>query len=255
MFSDNLLVYDRRKACWERRTPNGVGWFPHLLSMIDMQGHRTDDFDQFLKRNVEDPAAPALKKMAQASQVDEQERSAIALFIGLTAARSPKLVSQTFTEYVEKLPDNERRELDSLTEVWCELTGREHGPKSNSEFLKPSSFGGIWVWAKSLQQRLLQWQWHILQTTRDKPFVTSDRPVFLQWDRDQDVRFVGFPVSSEVALIVNSAGQLREGRDQEQDVCALNRQTMGLATDFIAACSRTFPADGFLQESQGRETL
>jgi Protein of unknown function (DUF4238) len=49
MFSDNLCVYDMRKRRWERRTPDGVGWSPHLCSLIDMHGKRTDEFDQYLK--------------------------------------------------------------------------------------------------------------------------------------------------------------------------------------------------------------
>ena len=30
MFSDSLCVYDLRKRRWEKRSPEGVGWFPHL---------------------------------------------------------------------------------------------------------------------------------------------------------------------------------------------------------------------------------
>ncbi len=78
IYSDNLLVYDRKKGCWEKRTPRGVGWLPHVYTMIGMDGSPTDEFDRFLKQEVEDPAAQALKKMARAQQIDEQERSAIA---------------------------------------------------------------------------------------------------------------------------------------------------------------------------------
>ena len=38
MFSDNLRVYDLQTKSWEKRTPEGVGWFPHLCSLINMEG-------------------------------------------------------------------------------------------------------------------------------------------------------------------------------------------------------------------------
>jgi hypothetical protein len=30
MFSDSLSYYDMKQQRWERRTPDGVGWFKHL---------------------------------------------------------------------------------------------------------------------------------------------------------------------------------------------------------------------------------
>ena len=253
VFSDKLCVYDIRKRCWERRTPNGVGWFPHLCSMIDMQGDRRDDFDQFLKLNVEDPAAPALKKLAMTEALDANERSAVALFVALTAARSPELMNSVMTDHLGKLSPGDRAGLDALVKRWCDWTGRRYGPKSHEEFLKPSSFGAIWIWSQSLQRRLLQWEWHLVYTTRDRPFVTSDRPVLAEWDRDQDLRLVTFPVSSEVALIVIAGGRFNEARDRTKEVLAMNRQTMDRATEFVVACKQSFPADEYLTARPGRE--
>ncbi|MFH1748502.1 MAG: DUF4238 domain-containing protein [Planctomycetota bacterium] len=249
VFSDNLYVYDMRKRRWEKRTPGGVGWFPHLCSMIDMQGTRSDDFDRFLKQNVEDPAAPALKKLATGGTLDDNERSAVALFVALTAARSPKLMNSVMTDHLSNLAEGDCAELDALVKLWCHWTGKPYGPKSHSEFLKPSSFGAIWIWSQSLHRRLLQWEWHLVYTTRDQPFVTSDRPVFARWDRGQDVRLVSFPVSSEVALIVIAGGQFNEARDRTKEAYALNRQTMCGATEFVVACNQQFPGDELLTET------
>jgi hypothetical protein len=246
MFSDSLCVYDMRKQRWERRSPDGVGWFPHLCSMIDMEGNRTDEFDQFLKQQVEDPAAPALRKLATGETLDRDDRAAVALFIALTAARSPEMMNSLVTEHLGGLTPAARAELDEVVKLWGGWTGKPYGSSSHSEFLKPSSFGAIWVWSKSLRCRLLEWQWHLVQTTRDRPFVTSDRPVFAQWDRQQDVRRVSFPVSSEFALIVISGGQLNEGRDRANEITALNRQTLNRATEFVVACRETFPGAEFL---------
>ncbi len=246
IFSDNLRVYDIQKRCWERRTPNGVGWFPHLCSMFDWKGNRRDDFDQYLKKKVEDPAAPALKKLATGGALDANERSAVALFIAITAARSPELMNSVMTQHLGSLAKPELAELDDLVKRCCHWTGKPCDSKSHSEFLKPGAFGGIWIWSQSLQQRLVQWEWYLVNTTRERPFVTSDRPVFAQWDRDQDLRLVSFPVSSQVGLIVIAGGQFNEARDRSNDVSAMNRQTMDRASEFVVACKDTFPADDFL---------
>jgi hypothetical protein len=215
--------------------------------MVDMEGNRTDDFDQFLKQQVEDPAAPALRKLATGGTLDPAERAAVALFLALTAARSPNMMNGVVTEHLEGLAPAARAELDELVKLWCGWTRKPYDSKSHSEFLKPSSFGAIWVWSQSLQRRLLEWEWHLIQTTRDRPFVTSDRPVFLQWDQQQGARLVSFPVSSEFALIVISGGQFNEARDRTNEAAAINRQTMDRANEFVVACKENFPADTALE--------
>jgi hypothetical protein len=246
MFSENLCVYDIQKRRWEKRSAKGVGWFPHLCSMIDMGGNRTDDFDHFLKEKVEDPSAPALKKLATGGTLDPGERAAVALFIALTAARSPEMMSGIVTDHLHGLIPAARGELDELVRLWCRGTGKQYDSKSHSEFLKPSSFGAMWVWSRSLQRRLLEWEWHLIQTTTARPFVTSDRPVFAQWDCEHDVHLVSFPVSSQFALVVISRGHFNEARDPCREVWAMNRQTMDLAGEFVVACKEAFPADEFL---------
>lgn len=254
MFSDNLNVYDMRKQRWERRSPDGVGWFPHLCSMIDMEGNRTDDFDQFLKQQVEDPAAPALRKLATGELLDLNERAAVALFIALTFARSPDLMNGISTTHIGGLSTAERAELDELVKLWCGWTSKAYDSKSHSEFLKPSSFGAIWVWSQSLQRRLIEWEWHMIQTSRDRPFVTSDCPVFAHWDREQDTRLVSFPVSSEFALVVINGGQLNERRDRANKAATINRHTLDRATEFVVGCKEVFPGVEFLPHGERRTT-
>jgi len=247
LFSDCLQVYTRRQKRWERRTPDGVGWFPHLVTMIDSAGGRTDEFDAFLKKNVEDPATPALRKLAQAADLTDAERSSVAMFIALTAARQPDLLSQAAHDYVHSLEAGEKDELEALTQIWCRSTAQPYGPDSLQQFIMPSRLGGLWIWAKSLHHRLLQWQWHVLETHRENPFVTSDWPVYAEKGKDNNVCVVSFPVSSELALIIHNV-PLRDGRDDREDVRALNLQTMDRASDFIACCRRSFPGDSFLSQ-------
>jgi hypothetical protein len=223
--------------------------------MIDMEGTRTDDFDQFLKHQVEDPAAPALRRLATGGRLDPGQCAAVALFIALTAARSPELMSGVVTEHLGGLAPADRAQLDELVKLWCGWTGKPYDSKSHSEFLKPSSFGAIWVWSQSLQRRLLQWEWRLIQTTRDRPFVTCDRPVFAQWDRDQDMRLVSFSVSSEFALVVICGGKFNDARDRNKDTWAMNRQTIDQSTEFVVASKEGFPAAEFLAKCGRRRSF
>lgn len=243
LFSDNLCVYDLKKRRWENRSPDGVGWFPHLCSMIDSQGDRTDSFDQFLKTEVEDPAVPVFKKLATGGSLDAADKSAVAGFAALTAARSPEMINGATVSHLGGLHAIDRAELDFLVKLWCDWTENPYGPKSHSDFLKPSSFGAIWIWSQSLKHRLLQWEWHLVKTTRDQPFVTSDRPVFAQRDPANGVCLVSFPISSEIALIVISGGKFNDARDPTHEACAMNRQTTHRASDFVVACKAAFPGD------------
>lgn len=148
--------------------------------------------------------------------------------------------------HLEARAEDDRAELDTLVKNWCEHMGNPHDSKSHAEFFKPSSFGAIGVWSKSIQRRLLQWQWHFAHATRDQPFVTSDRAVLMQWDRTHNVRLVTFPVSSEVALVINNGGRFCGDRDPLMNVRAMNRGTMDHATEFVVSCRQRFPCDEYL---------
>jgi hypothetical protein len=86
----------------------------------------------------------------------------------------------------------------------------------------------------------------LIQTTRERPFITSDRPVFAQWDREDDVRMVSFPVSSEFALIIINGGKFNEARDPTNEAVVMNRQTLDRARKFVVTCKEAFPGDELL---------
>lgn len=242
--SDNLCVYDIRKHRWERRTPDGVGWYRHLCSFIDMRGSQRDDFDQFLKLNVEDPAAPIFSKLATGGTIEVTDRRHVALFLALTAFRSSELMNSFMTHHLGELVQTDRAKLDADVRRWCDITGKPYGSKSHFEFKKPGMFEAIWKSVQRIQCQLLQLEWHWVHTTRDRPFVTSDRPVFAH--REQDVCFVSFPASSEVALIVITDGKFNEALYRTKEAYMLNRRMMERASEFIVACKESFPADDYL---------
>jgi hypothetical protein len=247
MFSDNLCVYEFAKRTWDTtRTPKGVGWSPHLCSMLDMDGSRTDQYDQFFKVQIEDPAAPAMRKLAVGEQISDAEREAVALFVGLTYARGPDLLNGVTTQYLGELDESQRKELDQFTKQWCEITNKDIDQNSLAHFVKPGVLMAIWVWSKSIQQRLIRWKWRLIRTTREMPFVTTDRPLMAEREVDQDVGLVTFPVSSEIALMMFTGGVLNPNRDPAEEIRQINLRSIYGAKRFVIACRNAFPGDDAL---------
>ena len=253
MFSQNLQVFLCKTGEWETRTSKGVGWSPHLLSYYNDEGRRTDEFDQYLKRTIEDPAAPVLRKLANAESITDDERNVAASFIALTASRTPEMLGSSIGDHVAKMSDDERKSIEGAAEAWCASSSLKYSASAVQDFLKPSQLGAMLLWAQSVQKRLMAWKWHAVSTTVSHPFVTSDRPVFME--RDNGISLVGFPVSSTNALIIYSDCMLRNDHTLEENLRAVNFQTIDKATEFIVAPSQTFPGSDHLNVWRERALL
>ena len=246
MFGKDLFVYKRKTRKWDRITPKGIGWFPHLYSMFDDFGEKTDHFEKFLADHIETPIAPIMKKAATIPEkLTDIEREKIAMFMGITAARIPSMVNETLDEYFDNLPVDDIAELEDWVQIWCSTTGQEYTPQSKNEFMKPSVFGAILIWTASLRNRLIKWNWTFNRTTRNQPFITSDSPVFAQ--KQGDIRVVTFPISSEIAVVICNR-RVRNNRHTENDVIAMNRGTMEGAKEFVICHKNSFPCDAFLKD-------
>ena len=79
---------------------------------------------------------------------------------------------------------------------------------------------------------------------------SSDWPVFAQRDNDGDkeIRFVSFPISSEVAVLINDGGSIRRDVDPIDGVRAINYQTLERAQEFVICHQESFPGDDLLAE-------
>jgi len=210
MYGEDLWVYERGSCRWEERTTRGVGWYPHLFTMFDNFGERTDAFERFLTEQVESPAAPALRKAAASPErLTADDREALAMFVGVTVARTPAMLGTTRQSYLNNLPRNEGLELTRLSRLWAQYVSLPQDRDPKDDFTKPSALGAVLVWAVSLRDRMLAWEWHFIRTSRDRPLVTSDWPVYAEKHPTCDVRFIQFPISAEIALVVNDVGELR----------------------------------------------
>jgi hypothetical protein len=254
MFGKNLFVYKSKTKKWDPRTPYGVGWFPHLYSMFDDSGEKTDSFEKFLGKYIETPLAPIMRKAATTPDaLTNQDRESIAMFIGVTTARIPSMMKGILCDYISKLPTDNASELDKVVQSWCDVTGQVYTEKSKEEFLKPSVFGAILIWADSLRDRLVKWNWASIRTTRDNPFITSDSPALLQKTGGiRDIRWVTFPISSEIAIRISNA-ELRNNRNDIDDVADMNRRTLENAKEFVICHKKSFPGDDFLLQWPTKE--
>jgi hypothetical protein len=175
LFTGRLCVYEFKKRRWESgRTTEGVGWHPYLCSTLDKEGKWDDSFDQLLKVHVEDPAAPALKKLAQNERLDARECSAVAWFIALTAYRSPQMMAQTMTECLDRLAPDDRMKSDEAAEAWQRGINKALGSRLDREYLKPELFSGINEAVPKLQKWIKQTDWQVARTPKERPFITSD---------------------------------------------------------------------------------
>lgn len=248
IFSKQLRVYRRDTQCWKPVAPRGIAWVPHLYQMITDAGESTDAFEKFLGREVESPAAPALKKAALGFPLSDAERAALALFLAITAARTPNMMATCLDKCLVDLTDEERDHVEKDVQYWTRSINRSPDISSCREFLKPALFAGILYWAASLRYRLLRWKWSFITTTRDLPFITSDWPVFAAISGSGRSLVVSFPISSEIALLVYEGGTLLEGRLALEDVRTMNRQTFAKASEFVVCHQESFPGDEVLTE-------
>jgi len=220
--------------------------------MFDEMGERTDAFEHFLSEQIEGPATAPLQKAAlKPENLNKQERAAVAMFMCVTATRTPAMLKMTQQAYFEQLPVGEVKDVRGLAQLWARHVRLPAGKDPLAEFAKPSAFGAILVFAERLRQRLIAWQWEFIRTDRSKPFVTSDWPVYGERDKDSGIEFVQFPVSSEVAVIAYSAGHLRSDRKHAGDVKAFNRGTLERAREFAVCRTPCFPGDEYLRDWVG----
>jgi len=241
MFTKNLQVFLCRSGKWEPKSPKQIGWSPHLTSYYGEDGILTDAFDLFVTRSIEEPAATVMKKLAVGDEISEQERAIAAMFISLTAARSPTLLKSVIDDHVTTMNEADRDDSNQAAKAWCEKNKLSYSEETIKEFLKPTQLGATYVWMKSLCRRLMQWNWHFVATTDSAPFVVSDRPVFSRFE--SDTYLLGLPFSSTHGVIIFSDGMINTNHPQIENVRAMNAQTISGATDFIAGPSKSFPGD------------
>ncbi len=236
-----IWVYLRSGRRWERRTTRGIGWCRDIYTVSGSSGKRTDSFERLLGEEVEAPASPALRKAAETPEVlTVHEREAIAVFMAVTFARTPAILGADGPGGRGQRAAEEDHDTNDA-------------PLQPAVLDRLAAFEAIPMWAASFRDRVVEWDWHFIRTTREAPFVTSDCPVYAERDQTGAMCFVQFPIATEVALVAHNTGVLRTDRDPRRDTEAINRGTLQRAREFVVSCSPSFPGDACLRAWSQRD--
>ncbi len=86
-----LAVYDRTLNEMRVQKPEGTGVIGHFYTLEDNHGRKRFELEQALSE-VEDKAAPIIKKLANKEELTADERSDMAIFVALGMCRTPDLI-------------------------------------------------------------------------------------------------------------------------------------------------------------------
>lgn len=254
MFSAKICVFEFAKRRWEvDRTPYGIGWEKDHLSVYVDTGNRTDQADQFLRDIVENPAAPAMQRLAVNAPLEIEERAHVARFIATTIARCPNMIQAVMQDARRDAPPDALAALETEAKKWRKKVGLPSKADAVTEFIKPNYLQDMWTWIKSFSERILHWEWNIFEAKPDQPFVTSDYPVFARHFVEDHPAEVTFPVSSRVGLFFIAGGTLNPNIDTSNVVEEINKRTLERAREFVIARHPGFPGDAVLRNKRAVE--
>lgn len=133
-----------------------------------------------------------------------------------TAARlahiSAEETAQLGYDIIERM---ERKKVSAELREQIEKDSSKYGAPQiqvNENFPKALGIKGL----PKLQERLLNFRWIILRNETGIPFLTSDNPVCLNYENGRDCCDIYCPITSEIAVIIESARE----QTQENDALA-----------------------------------
>lgn len=194
-----VAVYDREKSEIRLQQPVNTGVIGHFYTMEDEQGRKRFEIEQLLSE-YEGKAKPVVERLAAGEEVDDDQRTDLAIFIALGAMRTPDIVEslqQMNSGLVERVM---RTMYGSVEQVLQDLRRDEANTgKTNAELeiearimvdiahqvgvVKTSSKWAISMAMKmalEIAPTLAGRDWRILHRDHAaKSFVTTDAPVVL----------------------------------------------------------------------------
>jgi len=249
MFGIKLCVFEFAKEKWDtQRTPEGIGYRIDLCSTFDRNGKLDDSTDQFITKHVEQPAVNAIKALANGEELGDGERRAMAAFIAFTHVRSPDVMKNVIDERIAEFNVGQRVGYEIFTRQWCADFKRPYNPTAIRDYLKRDYLKAVPLYCELKERQLLSWKWHQIRTNRDQPFILSDRPLYAQWDDDDQMGVISFPVSPQVALLLTFGGDVTCEKDRLDQVRDMNKRTIAHAKEFVVGWKPSFPGDDILPE-------
>lgn len=224
--------------------------------MIDEAGVETDEFEDFLHR-IENETAPILLKCGENPQsVSPNERHALAYFMALLVARSPRCIGfagdaaaqEIINAFNSTTPLQQRAVEERAGIVWPDNIDWN---KFKVKISKHTILAGSLHFAKLVSEQLLDLTWTFLVTNEFHPFITTDWPAFVYGETTASgnhlVHGGTLPLSSTVAVLVRHDGIDGPVQAPLPDVEKMNLRSLQRAQEFVLCRGNSFPGDVHLQ--------
>ena len=206
----------------------------------------SEEDEIWLNNKVENPAQAPLNKLRSSSQITEDERSKISMYIQFMITRVPagrlralEIVSQNKTEILEETKSEFRDEalnkgisetayLNSLEPLLQEWDNKQL--TVNDDLIKYQQT------LPEVIDRIYRMTWIVIKAGASGKFLTSDNPVFRGSGLGNPQAVFIFPISSDVAILGSWRGA-KEGLHfvdgKRDDVKQTNYRVVSGANDFL----------------------
>lgn len=245
-----LAVFDRVTRQLRIQQPSNTACIGHFYTVVDDEGRQRFEIEQVLSE-IEGAAAPALEKLAQPnSQLSEDERSDLAVYLACAATRTPLAVNRIKDFESGLIKDFTRNYFSDVATVAARLR-KERGPGHSDSAIEIEARGLV-EFAQSdgyrvtidhahavrmsmgsalgdIAELLHERHWTVLHSPDDgHTFLTSDVPLVLTTVAPRrpspygigfgnNDALVIFPVNAKTLLLAfgTGAGLLHQHADRE----------------------------------------
>ncbi|MBX2990386.1 MAG: DUF4238 domain-containing protein [Bacteroidetes bacterium] len=198
-----LLVPSQNVPDWKLQSIRGIAYHRFLYVKI-AAGGETDEFERWLEKEYETPAAEALELATTGRRLTRQHWMHLIRFVGAQDVRTPARLYENMLRWRRDVPNTLDEILRDLPEKIADAKrkGRPLKPEANPFPIPPIKVskevhpGGekirlkaelnvgreFWLWQmrhllKGIAKVLLQHKWKILTAPDNVEWVTSDDPV------------------------------------------------------------------------------
>jgi len=250
-----LEIFSKQFGRWLRKAPKSAAVVKHFYSLKQPDGLYDTSIETWLNESVENPAVIPFRRLARGECVSGDQRSAIAMFIGLLLVRTTKIREtqrsldrfmsdpRVASGYVERSRQNLLRlypesEVDDFLR---KMNDRNYGLKLPQNWFVKVLAQGI-----KYGHFIETMNWQVEVTNQENPFITSDNPAFVCVPRlRRRPCFVGLArddLGSELCFPLSSTAYFRASYNQlgperlkasQTRVAELNRRVVAHATDFV----------------------
>lgn len=252
---DKLWWYSRERDAYEERTTYGIAHARHTYTFSAINGDVRYTLEHALSK-VENAAGPAFKKLEKAEELTQEERNAVAEFVGFQYLRTPSKITviqkmrdaggaRVVDEIVNRVDRMTAEEYAAYTTKYEAKTGnslsisrdelieslKNRPPKMLST--KEGTLASLVDLGTELAIEYSKRSWVVMHSPRDSSFITSSEGVFSsgrQSERGtspgpgvQGVQTV-FPFSRHEALLIEGTGppSIRHTKIDKRAVRAVN---------------------------------